>query len=121
LRLLAQALALIRGRNEVTDEDLEIIRHIAFSSIPQNRRLMLRALLLKKGDLSSKDAEQELRVSRPTARNWMKELAATGIAEFFPGDNNMPDSLTLSKQYSWLLGKKRGGDSGDRSLIRKPP
>jgi hypothetical protein len=107
LKLLAQALALISGRSEVSDEDLEIIRHIAFSSIPQNRRLMLRALLIKDGMLTSKDAEKELRISRPTARNWMKELGATGLADYQTGDENQPDRLTLPKPFSWLL------DTGD--------
>jgi hypothetical protein len=106
LKLMAQALALISGREEVNDEDLEIIRHIAFSSIPQNRRLMLRALLVKDGVLTSADAEKELRISRPTARNWMKEIGATGLAEYRTGHGNEPDSLTLSDQFSWLLGKK---------------
>jgi len=105
LKLLAQALALISGRSEVSNEDLEIIRHIAFSSIPQNRRLMLRALLVKDGMLTSTDAEKELRISRPTARNWMKELGATGLADYQTGHENQPDRLTLSKPFSWLLEK----------------
>jgi hypothetical protein len=106
LRLLAQGLALISGRAEVSDEDLEIIRHIAFSSIPQNRRFMLRALLVKDGILTSVDAEKELRISRPTARNWMKELGATGLADYQMGHENQPDRVILSKSFSWLLAKE---------------
>jgi transposase len=65
-------------------------------------------LLLKKGYLSSADAEQELGVSRPTVRNWMKELASTGLAEYKPGSGTTPDFLVLSKEYSWLLpGKEK--------------
>ncbi len=105
LKLLAQALALISGRSEINDEDLEIIRHIAFSSIPQNRRFILRALLVKDGVLTSVDAEKELRISRPTARNWMKELGATGLADYQTGHENQPDRVTLSKPFSWLLEK----------------
>jgi hypothetical protein len=105
LKLLAQALALISGRSEVSDEDLEIIRHIAFSCIPQNRRLMLRVLLVKDGVLTSADAERELRISPPTARNWMKELGATGLADYQTGHENQHDRLTLSKPFSWLLEK----------------
>lgn len=112
LKLLAQALALISGRQEINDEDIEIVRLVVFSSIPENRRLMLRALLLKKGQLTSKDAEQELRVSRPTARNWMKELGATGLAQYREGDNNTPDTLELSKDFAWLLGDQKD-DSKD--------
>lgn len=112
LKLLAQALALISGRSEISDEELEIIRHIAFSSIPQNRRFMLRALLVKGGVLTSADAEKELRISRPTARNWMKELGATGLADYELGHENQPDRLTLSKSFSWLL-EKGDDDEGD--------
>jgi transposase len=76
---------------------------------------MLRALLLKNGNLSSADAEQELRVSRPTARNWMKELASTGLAEYKPGNSNTPDFLVLSKEYSWLLAGKEKDESQPES------
>jgi hypothetical protein len=110
LKLLAQGLALISGREEVDSVDLEIVRHVVFSSIPQNRRLMLRALLVKGGTLTSGDAEKELRISRPTARNWMKELGATGLAEYRVGHGNEPDSLTLSREFSWLLGEKEEND-----------
>ena len=51
----------------------------------------------------------------------MKELAATGMAEYQYGEGTEPDSLTLSEEFSWLLPKKEGqkGDSPEDEIIAK--
>src|SRR5262249_28709129 len=57
LRTLALGLALVHSRTEVTDEDLEVLRHVAFSSLPRRRRQILRALLTNGGGLNTGEAE----------------------------------------------------------------
>ncbi len=79
LQTLVRGLALANGRSSVTAEDLDVIRHIAFSSIPCKRRQLLRALLVAGGTLNAAAVEKILGVSRPTALSRMRELAATGI------------------------------------------
>ena len=51
----------------------------------------------------------------------MKELAATGMAEYQYGEGTEPDSLTLSNEFSWLLPKKDGqeGDSPEDEIGTK--
>jgi len=103
LRTLAQGLVLINGRSEVGQAELETIRHVAFSSIPRNRRNILRAVLTCGGELTSTEAEGHLGISRPTAREWMQELAATGIVKLLDQSGNEPEKVVLGAKWSWLL------------------
>ncbi len=106
LKMLAMGSAIADQRTAVSAEhDLPMIRHIAFSTIPENRRKLIRALLLNGGAITSTDAETVLKISRPTAIAWLKELGATGIVEFHAGDSNTstPASTTLTTDWQWLL------------------
>jgi hypothetical protein len=103
LRTIAQALALVEGRNEVSTEDLGIIRLIAFSTINFTRREVLREVLFAGGILTSDVLENRLGVSRPTARSRMRELAATGIVSWSKGDGNRGESIILADEWKWLL------------------
>jgi hypothetical protein len=111
LRMLAQGSALLHGRSEVTPEDIEVIRHVAFSSLPRSRRQILRAVLTNGGRLTSKEAEQHLHMSRPTARGMMRELAATEIVTWTQGAGNEPDVVKLSKNWAWLLPSQESNSS----------
>jgi len=48
-------------------------------------------------------AEEAVGVSRPTARNGMRELAATGIARLIKSDGNAPERVVLADGWDWLL------------------
>ena len=105
----------------VTIDDVIPIRHIAFSSIPRKRRELLRALLVAQGSITSSDADKALGVSRYTAISRMKELAATQIVVFTPGDQqiSMPDQIALADYWRWLLEdtpiKQNGGVCAESS------
>lgn len=103
LRTIALGLALVAGRLEVSREDMDIIRLIAFSTITQTRRQILRAVLLAGGTLNSTKAVENLGVSKPTARGRMKELAATGIVRWVAGNGNAVESIRLTDKWAWLL------------------
>jgi hypothetical protein len=102
-KILVQGLALMEGRSGVSENDLEIIQHVALSSIPSHRRRVLRAVIEKHGELNSAQAEKLLNVSRPTSRTWMRELAATGIVQWTDSDGNSPAKIILDQKCSWLL------------------
>jgi hypothetical protein len=104
LQTLARGLALVERRSEVTEDDLGVIRHIAFSTIPMRRRELLRALLAAGGTMNAGQVELALGVSRPTALSRMEELAATGIAKFTPGNSSTstPAVITLEPEWGWL-------------------
>ena len=103
LLMLAKGLALSAGRSRVTDEDLRTIRHVAFSSVPLQRRRLL-TVLAHEDSLNSAQVERQLGVSRPTALNRMQELAATSIATFTEGDSakSVNARIELAEQWRWL-------------------
>jgi hypothetical protein len=106
LKMFAMGSALADERAHVTAEnELPMIRHIAFSTLPENRRKLLKALLLSGGRITSTDVATALRISRPTALDWMKELGATGLVEYEPGDsqNSKPAAIELAEKWQWLL------------------
>lgn len=102
LKQLAQGLALAGGQQSVNWLDIEVVRHVAFSSIPANRRRVLKALYEEGPSLSVEQVESYVGVSRPTARRYMKELAATGIAKLEPGSGNEGGQITLNEGWTWL-------------------
>jgi hypothetical protein len=108
-------------------DDLIAIRHIAFSSIPRKRRELLLALLVAQGSFCSSEADKALGVSRSTASSRMKELAATQIVVFTPGDQqtSTPDQIELAPGWQWLLEatpfKQNGGVCGDSSNTSPTP
>ncbi len=102
LRQIAQGLALAEGRRVVNYGDMEIVRHVAISSIPRSRRSVLKAVIENDGSITSAELEKRLPVSRPTARHRMRELSATGIVVLRNGAGNDADEVTLAKEWIWL-------------------
>jgi hypothetical protein len=126
LQCIIRGLALAEGRMNVTLDDLKPIRHIAFSSIPRKRRELLRALLVAEGSISSSEAEKALGVSRGTAINRMKELAATQIVVFTRGSEQTSTSgkIELAEEWRWLLDEtplKQNGDVCGEPSDTTPP
>ena len=105
LQMLAKGLAVGDRRTTVEAGDLDIIRHVAFSTLPGKRRGLLRALLTGGGDLTSHEVEQALGVSRPTAIARMRELAATQIVISSEGkpSTSTPSKINLADDWRWLL------------------
>ena len=105
LQTLARGLALADGRSAVTQDDLDLVRHVAFSSMPRRRRELLCALIQAGGTLTSAKAEKAQGVSRPTSIDSMWDLAATGIGVFTPGEqsSSTPASIALADGWRWLL------------------
>lgn len=98
---LAFASALIHGRNTVNDFDLQQIRHIAYSSMPEQRRILFQVLLQHEGHLEVKEVSG---MSKPTALRHMKELSHLGVCDFQLGDvNNTASSITLAERWKWLI------------------
>jgi hypothetical protein len=97
--------ALIAERKHITLEDLAIVQHIAFSSMPANRRRLLRCLIQAGGELTSSQVVETLGCSKPTALNWMRELAATELCEISDNEtgSNKPKSITLSEAFRFLI------------------
>lgn len=97
LRMLCKGLALIARRKYVTDADVSIIRHVAMSSLPPKRRSLLRAM--QDGEITSTEFAALENITKPTALQRMKELAATGLCVYTPGEKQKPATLTLAKGW----------------------
>ena len=76
LQMMARGMALTDGRTEVNQDDLIIIRHVAFSSLPPKRRELLRILLGLGGKADTPQIMTDAGMSRPTALRRMEEFAA---------------------------------------------
>lgn len=100
-RGIAIGSALIAKREYLTVDDVAIVRHIAFSSIPAKRRALLRCLISAGGSLTSGEVMQRMGCSKPTALKWMRELAATELCVFHDNESgsNEADSITLEGDF----------------------
>jgi hypothetical protein len=118
LRDLAIGHALITGRMEIDSSDLELIAHIAMSSVPGHLRPLVRHLRVAQS-VTSSEARRLCKVSQPTARNCMQELVLLGIAE--PATKSRvlePDSIALVDNFRWLNQKdekQKGGWDVERT------
>ncbi len=101
---LARASALLEDRTEVGDSDLELVAHVALSSIPGHLRPMIGALS-QSGCLTTAQCKDACAVSSPTARNYMAELVLLGLAvqsRIGKPATNEPDEISLAPEFQWL-------------------
>jgi hypothetical protein len=103
LQNYARGYALVGGKRVVDAQAIESVRHIAFSSIPRSRRLILCGVIQNGGQADSTTLTRLLPVALPTVRAWMEELAVTGLVELVRGNGNVPHSVTLQQDWRWLL------------------
>lgn len=78
LRSLARVLAAMRGKTEVTFEELETLKAITISSMPIDRAVVV-AELLKADHLFSYEIGERINKSTKTARRYLKELTVLGL------------------------------------------
>lgn len=100
---LARGHALIHGRTEVNPSDLELISHVAISSIPIHLRPIVRELR-KCLYVDSRRTANLCKVSAPTARKYLKELDVLGIAGLTKGsvEKNESDKVKLLGEFDWM-------------------
>ncbi len=109
---LARGHALINGRNFLIDDDLMIIAPLAIGSAPTERRNLFLGLLQQGGTLTAREAAGILKVTRPTARKYLKEFELLGIGavEGDPEDEGRGDEptqrLILGDEWHWFLSEE---------------
>jgi hypothetical protein len=105
LRDIAKGRALINGETKVDTDDVIVSARIALSTMPNKRRPLVRALLnpSNNGQLTRKEAEDALGVSKPTAINRMRLMDTLGIADFteVEGDGRGTTKLELKDEFEW--------------------
>lgn len=105
LLYLARGHALLEGRNYIMENDLQVVLDVALSSAFKKRTSVFKALLENNGEINTQQLMEKLKVSRQTALNAIRELAAVGLTEEMqqPGKTKPFDAIRLNKSLEWML------------------
>ena len=106
---LARGHALIDGRSEVNEDDLELITHIAISSMAGHLRPLVRELK-HFVFVNTSRCKEICKVSAPTARIYMSQLSLMGIGKLEKGSpgETTADTVTLERNSNGFSGGKCG-------------
>ncbi|MFH0752085.1 MAG: hypothetical protein V1914_00645, partial [archaeon] len=77
----ARGHALINGREHLTEEDLEFVRAVCFSSMPLDRQKFLNLLIKYKGRMTTEQIEKELNCHNTTATRTMNLFETLGLVK----------------------------------------
>ena len=102
-KYISRSLALMNGRRAVSEDDLRFLRHIALSSMPEQRRKILKALLEVGSEASTQDLLERVMMSKPTLLEYMDEIGHLGVCSFLKGSNDGTSYLSLNKDFLFLL------------------
>lgn len=107
----AKGHALINDRTFLRGDDLEIVRPIAFSSMPKDRFEFLKLLLKHEGRLTTQNIQTELNCSDESARQTMKTFEILGLVTLknldFTGGRPMY-FVEIKPDYAELLKETQG-------------
>lgn len=102
---IAQGHALLHGRQQMVIEDMDLCGRIALSTMPSERRSIIRALVnpANERELTAREVEAIAGVTRPTAHTRMELLETLGIATYaeIEGDERETKILELGAEYWW--------------------
>ena len=102
-KYIARSLALMNGRKQVSEDDLQFVRHLALSSMPEQRRKVLKALLEVGSEASTQDLLEKVKMSKPTLLEYMEEIGHLGVCSFFKGGNDETSYLSINEKFLFLL------------------
>jgi len=103
MKHIAYGSALIHGRDCIDDYDIGQIKHIAFSSMPEQRRILFEALLKEGGEGNTERMMEMTGFSRNTVLHYMKEIGHLGIAEFVTGTPAEASTIRINEMFRELV------------------
>jgi hypothetical protein len=97
--------ALIHDRKEINQSDLDLVAHVAISSVPGQLRPIVKELR-KVDSVDSNRGSAVSAVSKTTLKKFFKELELLGIVHIDQGSskNQQTSSVRLTQDYLWLRG-----------------
>lgn len=101
--LLGQYLAFVVGREEVTTEELSIIKEVVISSMPADRSQALRSIKEQGGTITAKQLSDSSDRSIKTSRRLLDELAALKVLEKVKGSGTIATDYRISEQFKNIL------------------
>lgn len=97
---LARGLAVVRGRNEVTEDDIRTVVRVGLDCIPAVRRLALEHLAAgDEEDLTTSALAQQAQYSTTTIRRALEDLQALGLVECEKGGQGRADRWRLRDEW----------------------
>ena len=109
LTSIAKGHALLFDWHGLTMSDIPVVAKIAVSTGPYSRVVTLRALLEAGGRIKAAELAAGIKVSLPTARTYLKELARLGVGtlEHDPQETVQGDEATgwlnLDPALKWII------------------
>jgi hypothetical protein len=100
LKKLACALALVRGKDRVSDEEFKTILRVALDSIPKKRMRILTAFFATKSDepdgrLSSRAVGQEVKAPTATVTETLEDMWGLGLVVRYGNEKDVSWTLEL--------------------------
>lgn len=104
LRNLAIGHAISQGRDSIDMKDLPLIIKTALSTANIRRVLVLDLLLKNKGEITTSQINQEIKIAYPTARLTLREFETLGIVYMsaVTGYRNGELKATLKSEFDWF-------------------
>lgn len=104
LRNIARGVALSKGRNYMTKEDLPLAIKVALSTASIERVNIFDLLIAHKGTLTTSIITESLNNSPHTAHRIMTELKAVGLVDMKKSDTQSEEKqITLRNEFDWFL------------------
>jgi hypothetical protein len=105
LRNLARGHASSQGRNYITTNDIPIIIEVVLSTASRERVIIFDFLLKNKGQLTTKEIEESLHITTPTALRTMTEFTALELVNKLSlgSEVNAPIQIQLKQEFDWFL------------------
>jgi len=103
LRDIARGHALLCGRKQVQIEDTQVCARIALSTMPKERRPVVRAVLnpANGGDMSTSELTEQTPYTEPTVLKRMELLDTLGIAECKEIDDRGTKVVERKEKFEW--------------------
>ena len=111
MKMLGRGLALAAGRDHVDEEDLAILQHVALSSLNPKRRQLVKLLVSNGGKLTTTRFMEQAEISKHTALDRMKDLAAVRMVVYVKEDAKEPKRqahLVWAPEWTPVVWRDRG-------------
>lgn len=114
LKELGRCLAIVRGKEETTDEEIKTLRTIAIHSMPLDRSIVIEKMIplfSRYGVLSRQCAQKESGLNYKKIERAFKELSEIGIMDSFVEKNERTGKQEGPRQYipaadfQWIIGE----------------
>ena len=108
MKMLARGLALAANRDHVNEDDLAVLQHVALSSLNPKRRQLVKLLVANGGKLTTPQFVDQAGISKGTALERMKELAAVGMVVYVKDDAKAKSPAYVTWAPEWEGGRSFG-------------